>query len=167
MSLPYLILSLLFICIHSIQVSENVILITGGHNGSNFLSESEVLPTPCTVPKFPGGVLGAPHYSHTTALTSDGLILTCGGITNYRKCLALDLASQSWVDHSHLDQSRISSTSVTMPEGLFLFGDDLYDETTSSFLPTGTTEWEAGPSPPGDGITIPIDRRTPCSKPGG
>ena len=132
---------------------EDVILITGGYNGSNFLSTCEVLPSPCSVPSFPGNVFSAPHYSHTTARTADGLILTCGGINNSRKCLMLDLQSNSWISHSRLDQSRISSTAVTMSEGLFLFGDDLYDETTSSFLPTGSTEWEKGPTPPGDGIT--------------
>ena len=134
-------------------LADPVLLITGGYNGSNFLSDSEVIPTTCMVPRFPGGVISSPHYGHITTLTHDNVILTCGGITNSRKCLALNITNNTWVEHSHLDQSRVSSTSLTMPEGLFLFGDDLYDETTSSFLPTGTTEWQPGPSPPGAGIT--------------
>ena len=135
-------------------LAEEVVLITGGYNGSNYLSTNEVLGFPsCQVPNFPGGVFSSPHYGHSTALTSSGLLLTCGGILQPRACLVLDPVSGVWEKHSTLDQSRISSTSLNLPRGLFLIGDDLYDETTSSFLANGSTEWVAGPRIPGTGAT--------------
>jgi len=135
-------------------LAEEVVLITGGYNGSNYLSTNEVLGFPsCQVSNFPGGVFSSPHYGHSTALTSSGLLLTCGGILQPRACLVLDPASGIWEKHSNLDQSRISSTPVNLPQGLFLIGDDLYDETTSSFLANGSTEWVAGPKIPGTGAT--------------
>merc|ERR1712012_859089 len=79
--------------------------------------------------------------------------LNCGGILQPRTCLVFDPVSGTWERHSTLDQSRISSTVVNLPQGLFLIGDDLYDETTSSFLPNGSTEWVAGPKIPGAGAT--------------
>ena len=135
-------------------LAEEVVLITGGYNGSNYLSTNEVLGSPsCQVPDFPGGIFSSPHYGHSTALTSSGLLLTCGGILQPRTCLVLDPVSGIWEKHSTLDQSRISSTPLNLPQGLFLIGDDLYDETTSSFLANGSTEWVAGPQIPGTGAT--------------
>ena len=135
-------------------LAEEVVLITGGYNGSNYLSTNEVLGSPsCQVPDFPGGVFSSPHYGHSTALTSSGLLLTCGGILQPRTCLVLDPVSGIWEKHSTIDQSRISSTPLNLPQGLFLIGDDLYDETTSSFLANGSTEWVAGPKIPGTGAT--------------
>ena len=135
-------------------LAEEVVLITGGYNGSNYLSTNEVLGSPsCQVPNFPGGVFSSPHYGHSTALTSSGLLLTCGGILQPRTCLVLDPITGTWEKHSTLDQSRISSTPLNLPQGLFLIGDDLYDETTSSFLANGATEWVAGPKIPGTGAT--------------
>ena len=135
-------------------LAEDVVLITGGYNGSNYLSTNEVLgSSTCQVPDFPGGVFSAPHYGHSTALTSSGELLNCGGILQPRTCLVFDPVSGTWEKHSTLDQSRISSTVVNLPQGLFLIGDDLYDETTSSFLPNGSTEWVAGPKVPGTGAT--------------
>merc|ERR1712172_412896 len=113
-------------------LAEEVVLITGGYNGSNYLSTNEVLGFPsCQVANFPGGVFSSPHYGHSTALTSSGLLLTCGGILQPRACLVLDPANGIWEKHSNLDQSRISSTPVNLPQGLFLIGDDLYDMTTA------------------------------------
>ena len=41
-----------------------------------------------------------------TALTSDGVLLTCGGFVNLQ-CLAFDLDTNSWQPHSSLDKGEI------------------------------------------------------------
>ena len=48
---------------------------------AKFLSPLQCSPQ---VPAFPGGLFVSPHYGHSTLLTADGLILTCGGITKPR-----------------------------------------------------------------------------------
>merc|ERR1712012_859088 len=59
-------------------LAEDVVLITGGYNGSNYLSTNEVLgSSTCQVPNFPGGVFSAPHYGHSTALTSSTVEASC------------------------------------------------------------------------------------------
>ena len=83
---------------------------------------------------------------HVTTVTSDGLILTCGG-QNYFSCLALDLSDSTWRNHSSLDSLRHYSSHAVLPSGLYILGG--FYSSSSSFLPTGATTWEAGPSLPG------------------
>ena len=83
---------------------------------------------------------------HVTTVTSDGLILTCGG-QNYFSCLALDRSDSTWRNHSSLDSLRHYSSHAVLPSGLYILGG--FYSSSSSFLPTGATTWEAGPSLPG------------------
>ena len=99
----------------------------------------------------PGAVLSHPpsppsRAGHVTTVTSDGLILTCGG-QNYFSCLALDLSDSTWRNHSSLDSLRHYSSHAVLPSGLYILGG--FYSSSSSFLPTGATTWEAGPSLPG------------------
>ena len=43
------------------------------------------------------------YVTKVTALTYDGVLLTCGGFVNLQ-CLAFDLETNSWKPHSSLDK---------------------------------------------------------------
>ena len=137
--------------------NENIILLTGGiaDADSNYgLSSVEVLGQPsCFVPPLP-----SPRAAHVTIPTIDNLLLTCGGLldldVNFDEhvdlsCVMLDPGSSSWVPHSTLDVPRFGFSAISLEEGVFLLG-GTYPSTsnTSSFLPTGATEWQVGPNIP-------------------
>ena len=46
------------------------------------------------------------YLMKVTALTSDGVLLTCGGFGNLQ-CLAFDMDTNSWQLHSSLDTGKI------------------------------------------------------------
>lgn len=118
-----------------------MILITGGFNGDS-LASCEVLGSPsCHVPDLP-----TPRWTRITALTSDGLILSCGGIDDL-SCVSLDTLAQTWTEHSTLNTDRFNAQSVSLPEGLFILGGKGLGP-TSSYLATGSTQWTAGPTLP-------------------
>merc|ERR550519_1104218 len=123
--------------------------VTGGWDGQQLLTSSELIGgTQCPVPDLP-----LPREGHITSLTGDGLLLTCSGYGDLT-CLSLDPESQSWQEHSVLDTERYFAASVSLPEGLYILGsgeEGEVSESTSSFLPTGATDWEAGPPLPGPG----------------
>jgi hypothetical protein len=90
-------------------------------------------------------------------LTEDGLVLVCGGEaadgTDDLSCASLDLmsgpaAQQAWLPHSTLDVERIMATAVVLP-GLGAFIPGGFKQLSTSFLPLGSREWEAGPVLPG------------------
>jgi len=90
--------------------------------------------------------------SHITALTEDGLILTCGGEAgdgkDHLSCISLDTRAGSWIPHSILTTHRIKATSVSLPgSGLYILGG--FGELSSEYLPVGATVWEEGPRLPG------------------
>ena len=59
-------------------------------------------------------------------------------------CVALDPASGEWTPHSTLDRARSKATALTVPgKGVMILGG--FKELTTSVLPTGSTEWLAGP----------------------
>ena len=81
-------------------------------------------------------------------MTSNGNnILNCGGYPNVKKCYSLDIKEKRWIHHSNLTQDRYFATSVTMPNGVYIFGGSL-SPTTSDFLPKNSGVWQAGPSIP-------------------
>ena len=140
------------------QGADPLVLLTGGATISvdgPYLSSVESLPPggchhlpslpdtrcqlpPPTPPPFRAG--------HVTTTTSDGLILTCGG-QNYFSCLSLGVSGSTWRNHSSLDSLRHYSTHAVLPSGLYLLGG--FYSSSSSFLPTGASRWEVGPSLPG------------------
>ena len=121
------------------------ILLTGGGltDSGPLLSSTEVVDSPCTSPSLP-----FPRAAHTTSLTTDGLLLTCGGrgeeAQDLLSCLVMDTSSSSWLPHSTLPIPRTASTAVSLPTGLLLLG-GWGGAGSSSLLPTGATSWEAGP----------------------
>ena len=130
------------------NVSQNdIIIITGGNDGSSWNqgahSEVEVIGDCNTV--LPD--LSYPRRAHLTLTTADGLVLTCGGDSDY-SCVMLTL--DTWSPHSTLDSIRWYSSSVTLPSGVYILG-GYKTETTSSYLATGSTEWVPGPDIPHGG----------------
>ena len=83
-------------------------------------------------------------------MTSNGdNLLNCGGYSNYKKCYSLDIQEKRWIPHSNLTQNRVYATSVTMPNGVYIFGGRGIDsQTTTDFLPKNSGVWQAGPSIP-------------------
>merc|ERR1712032_862714 len=129
---------------------EEAVIITGGTGlGGSRLSSTEIIgwSRPCPVPALPTQL-----DDHVTALTSDGELLTCGGFGNLQ-CLAFDMDTNSWQLHSSLDKERGNAAVATLESGLLLIGG--YGEgasEASSFLPAGSTTWEAGPTIPSPGV---------------
>ena len=90
--------------------------------------------------------------NHILARTADNLILTCGGEspigTDDMTCVVLDPEAGEWLPHSTLDRPRVMATAITLPSlGLMVMGG--FKQLTTSVLPTGSTEWQAGPPLPG------------------
>ena len=50
-------------------------------------------------------MLNTEYVTKVTALTYDGVLLTCGGFVNLQ-CLAFDLETNSWQPHSSLDKGE-------------------------------------------------------------
>lgn len=101
-------------------------------------------PKSCRIPDLPEAASG-----HVLFLTSNGdNILSCGGYPLNKNCYNLDIAGQRWDQHSTLTQERGGSTAITMPNGVYVFGGDLFP-TTSDFLPKNNNGvWQAGPTIP-------------------
>ena len=79
--------------------------------------------------------------------SNDDNLLNCGGSPDYKKCYRLDIQEKRWIHHSYLTQNRYLATSVTMPNGVYIFGGSK-SPTTTDFLPKNSGVWQAGPSIP-------------------
>ena len=99
--MPILLLLGLLASAASTRQDNSVILLTGGWADSTedydddeglVLSSTEVLGNSCPVPSLPLPLIG-----HTMVLTSDGLILICGGVdgdfSDNLDCFTLDASS--------------------------------------------------------------------------
>ena len=153
--MPILLLLGLLATAASTRQEDSVILLTGGcvdatYDNRNytglFLSSTEVLSNSCPVPSLPLPLLG-----HATVLTADGLILTCGGeedgFNDNIFCFVLDTRTDTWLYHSNLHRPRGLFSYVSLPLGVYLLGGEgEREETSSSFLPTGSTQWQDGPT---------------------
>jgi len=128
------------------QEKEKVILINGGWNGENVLNSTEILggSLPCKVPNLP-----EMREFNKNVFTADGSVLVVGG--DVQSVLVLDVGSDLWRVHSYLDIDRYKFTAVSMPDGVYVLGGYIDEEhlDTSSYLPTGSFQWESGPTIPG------------------
>ena len=79
--------------------------------------------------------------------SNDDSLLNCGGHPNYKKCYSLEIKEKRWIHHSNLTQNRVYATSVTMTNGVYIFGGS-ESPTTTDFLPKNSGVWQAGPSIP-------------------
>ena len=69
-----------------------------------------------------------------------------------KKCYSLDVMGKSWIHHSALTQKRVNSASVTMANGIYIFGGD-FSPITSDFMPQNNKGvWQAGPLIPHHGF---------------
>ena len=83
---------------------------------------------------------------HVLVMTSNGdNLLNCGGYPNFKQCYSLDIKEKRWIHHSNLTQERYFATSVTMPNGVYIFGGS-NSPTTTDFLPKNSGVWQAVPS---------------------
>jgi len=151
-----MLLTTLFAVFASVRAQETA-LMTGGFNGyEGARSSAELLDDSCVLPTLPWyeGTNRTGRSDHVVLETGDGLVLTCGGEaadgTDDFSCVSLDLtlgvaSEQAWELHSVLDVERIMATGLTIPGfGSFILGG--FKQLTSSFLPLGATEWQAGPT---------------------
>ena len=88
-------------------------LLTGGWAGER-LSSVELYGLQCNVPSLPLGV-----YRHTTFITADDHIVSCGGYTVQPTHICLTLASSGWEAGpvGHLTEERYGAA-VVIDEGL-------------------------------------------------
>ena len=70
-----------------------------------------------------------------------------------RSCLVFEQDDNvwQWRAHSTLREDRYFHSVVVMPAGTFILG-GYSNRYTSEFLPTGSTEWQAGPNIPSPGL---------------
>ena len=125
----------------------------GGYDGNGFSSEATtsvdlIGDVTCVLPQLPINI----PYQPSIILTNDNQILACGGYpNNMHECLVLK--DQNWIKHSDLIEKRYDSSAVTMAKGVYILGgDNSFSQTTSEFLPTGSTNWHVGPNIP-EGFT--------------
>ena len=110
------------------------------------------VPALTAVSNTTGGSGRSDREDHITALTEDGVLLTCGGEagdgTDDLSCIGLDVAASTWSFHSVLAWPRLKATDVTVPGvGLFVIGG--FKQLTTELLPVGGDTWQAGPTLPG------------------
>merc|ERR1719347_557491 len=97
----------------------DVILLTGGTRNS-LLSTAEIYPPSSSCGPLPP--LDAARYGHIT-FTHEGQIISCGGYAQVRgyggtnSCERMDLASNSWVQHSQLNSRERQYSSFGIIDG--------------------------------------------------
>ena len=119
-------------------------LIVGGYGEEGGPNTTEIFPQGPTcssnfLPSLPTSISNQPSLVQT----SDEEILLCGGYGNLQKCL--ELKDNQWQEHSNLKNERTRASAVSMPGGIFLFGDIYYDsKTTWEWLPNESNQWQSG-----------------------
>ena len=131
---------------HSYYTGEYSALIAGGYRSisNRRLKDSEVVPQEgsiCTpsVPKLPTYI----SYQPSLMLTQDHKIIICGGSFNEKRCL--EMVSNTWVQHSSLNQKRRCASAISMESGSFFFG-GIDSKATWEWLPSGSSKWIPGNS---------------------
>ena len=146
-------------CLVTVAVAQQTALLTGGFNGyegsragCELLNGGCAVPALTTVTNITGGSGRPDREDHVTAVTEDGLVLTCGGEagdgTDDLSCIALDVGASTWSFHSVLSGPRIKATSVGVPGvGLYVIGG--FKQLSTELLPVGADTWQPGPTLPG------------------
>merc|ERR1712048_956635 len=118
-----------------------VVLITGGFSTiTGRVKTSEILngPEGCTMPDLSNGG----NWAHNMIMTANNDILTCGGVAYRKKCYKYDKKNQDWIPHSDLKQEREDAASITMPNAVYLFGDQF--ENTYEYMVNDENVWQEG-----------------------
>ena len=110
------------------------------------------VPALTVVSNTTGGSGRADREDHITAVTEDGVVLSCGGEagdgTDDISCIALDVTASTWSFHSVLTGPRIKATAVGVPGvGLYVIGG--FKQLSTELLPLGGDTWQPGPTLPG------------------
>ena len=115
------------------------------------MQSAEILygPNRCSIGDLPeGGIWG-----HNIIVTANEEVLNCGGVTSpYSKsCYVYEKESKTWMHHSNLTQARNLATSITMPNGAYMFGGD-YSTTTYEYMAKNDKFWQKGSGSIPDGF---------------
>jgi len=148
-------LILLFMYISNLYAQETALLVGGFNGAESARDKAELLNSACSIPSLlvSEGTGRSGRSDNVAFLTGDNLILTCGGEsadgTDDLSCQYLDTVGETWLPHSMLDTDRVAATVAVLPDyGSYILGG--FKHNTSSFLPTGSSEWIEGPTLSGD-----------------
>ena len=137
-----------------LDVPDSILLVCTTDDGS--LTTEVIGTVDCPIPE--------PNMldEHTvTFVTHDNIVISCENLCDYSGngyhyktvCEALDLEAQTWRPHSNISQYVRNPSVVNIPSGIFIIGGNDYETSeatdTTWFLPTGSTNWEKGPTLPG------------------
>ena len=119
------------------------IFVVGGENKGMLRSAEAIGVQNCSIPWLHFAEVGG---RPSVILTNQNEILTCGGLgNNIKHCMVLK--QQKWFLHSNLQEKRNAASSVTMPDGVYIFG-GTRNPKTSEFLPNESNSWQIGPEIP-------------------
>ena len=119
------------------NIVSDVILVTGGLvpgalpgvSSPHFTNTAEVLGSYCHVPNLPypdsdvDWDEGDFFFGPVTVMTSDMVLLACGGVYDDDKsCYFLDVSSQTWAPHSTLPFSAAGASAVVLDDGVYMVG---------------------------------------------
>ena len=123
-------------------------LIVGGAyvTGSVFETTSEVVPSIANKNCRPPSMPLPTYWSPSLILTPNQEILLCGGKHHGNTCM--EMKQNNWEIHSKLNEERNYAASVSMPNGVFIFGgtgsDGLEPKNSWEWLPRNTKVWRKG-----------------------
>jgi len=125
---------LLSMCISNLYAQETALLVGGYNAAEDARDTAELLNSACSIPSLlvSEGTGRSGRAGNVVFFTGDNLILTCGGSSENATD---DLSCQSW-------------SSCCSDYGSYILGG--FNHNTSSFLPTGSSEWIEGPTLSGD-----------------
>ena len=93
--------------------------------------------------------------AHSMTITNNNELLVAGGSTGCTKGfkpsrICYVYKRNSWFLLSTLNEFRLHSSIITMPNGVYIFGGakNKFPIDTSEFLPNGCEEWQIGPKIP-------------------
>jgi len=146
---------LLSMCISNLYAQETALLVGGYNAAEDGRDTAELLNSACSIPSLlvSEGTGRSGRTDNVAFFTGDNLILTCGGEadngTDDLSCQYLDVVGETWLPHSMLDTDRVGAAVAVLPDyGSYILGG--FEHNTSSFLPTGSSEWIEGPTLSGD-----------------
>ena len=90
-------------------------------------------------------------YAHSMTITNNNELLVAGGFTKgLPSRISYVYKRNSWFFLSTLNEIRVHSSIITMPNGVYIFGGakQSFPIDSSEFLPNGSEEWQIGPKIP-------------------
>jgi len=127
----------------AVLISDNFVLIIGGHDGSKFLQTCEIFDLSTKTFTLCKGKMNTARCSHTAHLLSDGNVLICGGYGE-QSTEIYNVKTDSFTSGPNMKVKRCNHAASLLLDGKILItgGEDnsastlteLYDPTTKSFV---------------------------------